>query len=129
MLIPGNYSDIRSAIHMDTPIQLGTGVDGKVYYSVLLESETDPAGEWSDGKALTFADGFREIGSEVIVPVGPYLGLAGASDYVDAGTMAQAPDTTAATYEAWIKTTAKHSQTIVIRSSAARRDAKSRNRP
>jgi Concanavalin A-like lectin/glucanases superfamily len=113
MLVPGDYLDVTSVTHMDTPIQVGTGKDGQTYYSVLLASATDPAGKWSPAKALTFTNAFREIGSEVIVPVSRYIQLAGGNDYVDAGKMAGTPDTMAATYEAWIKTTSKEQQTIV----------------
>lgn len=113
MLVPGDYLDITSVTHMDTPVQVGTGKDGQIHYSVLLARATNPAGEWGPAQTLTLTNAFRELGSQVIIPVSRYIQLAGANDYVDVGKMARTPDTMAATYEAWIKTTSKQQQTIM----------------
>jgi hypothetical protein len=106
---------------MDTPIQVGTGTDGTICYSVLLVSATDPAGIWSAAKPFTFSLDYRDIGSDTITGSYPFLGLAGhyvqlggGQDWAQTGDMAGTLDSNAATYEAWIKTSSKQQQRILL---------------
>ncbi|MGD0721526.1 MAG: hypothetical protein ABR970_10850 [Roseiarcus sp.] len=68
MLIPGQYTDIASIIHNQTPMQFGTGPDGAIHYSILVDDPAYEGGRWNDSLALTFSSVCRVVGSDAIVP-------------------------------------------------------------
>ncbi len=65
MQIPGLYRYLTSVTHDNTPVQVGQGTDGKLYYNLLLIDPNTEIGTWSESKALRFPTQLRPLGGDI----------------------------------------------------------------